>query len=222
MRRETKENTTPETRGEGWYGFDLDGTLATFDGTWRGVGHIGRPVKDMVDLAKRLHGEGKVVKIFTARVAPAAGDETAPNPYGDEYVGVPETDGETLRTVKRCPWLARKEWHAVDFIRDWCYDHLGFVPEVTHEKDHLMLALYDDHAKQVVTNEGVLVEDELKAETESSASWKEVYVHAVEDKGEAYRELARAQRHLARFYMAWIVASIAEAVAVAAIVKLLG
>ena len=26
--------------GEGWYAFDLDGTLATYD-TWKGIDHIG-------------------------------------------------------------------------------------------------------------------------------------------------------------------------------------
>jgi hypothetical protein len=36
---------------------------------------------------------------------------------------------------------------------------LGFVPEIVYQKDHLMLELYDDRVKQVVPNEGRLVED---------------------------------------------------------------
>ena len=60
--------------GSGWYGFDLDGTLAKYDG-WKGIEHIGEPVKPMVDLIKRMHAEGKVVKILTARVAPRSAVE---------------------------------------------------------------------------------------------------------------------------------------------------
>ena len=55
--------------GKPWTGFDLDGTLAVYD-KWRGVAHIGKPVKPMCDLLKRLHGKGKAVKILTARVSP--------------------------------------------------------------------------------------------------------------------------------------------------------
>ena len=44
--------------GKPWTGFDLDGTLAVYGG-WKGVQHIGAPVKAMVDLARRLHDEGK-------------------------------------------------------------------------------------------------------------------------------------------------------------------
>ena len=36
---------------------------------------------------------------------------------------------------------------------------LCFVPEIVYQKDHLMLELYDDRVKQVVPNEGLLVED---------------------------------------------------------------
>ena len=55
--------------GDGWYGFDLDGTLARYDG-WKGIDHIGEPISAMVALIKRLHAEGKIVKVMTARVAP--------------------------------------------------------------------------------------------------------------------------------------------------------
>lgn len=55
--------------GKPWTGFDLDGTLAMYD-KWRGIAHIGDPVKPMCDLIKKLHGDGKDVKIVTARVAP--------------------------------------------------------------------------------------------------------------------------------------------------------
>jgi hypothetical protein len=45
-------------------------------------------------------------------------------------------------------------WTALEFIQDWCYIHLGFVPEITHEKDHLMLNLFDDRVVQVEPNTG--------------------------------------------------------------------
>lgn len=58
-----------------WVGFDLDGTLAKYDG-WKGVEHIGEPVPAMVVLAYIIHRlTDKDVKIFTARVAPREGDD---------------------------------------------------------------------------------------------------------------------------------------------------
>ena len=138
--------------GEGWYGFDLDGTLAKYDG-WKGIDHIGDPVKPMVDLIKRFHEEGKRVKIMTARVA--HGDsETRPNPHKNgppDYVRSQASELKFLYTYR--------EWGPKMFIRDWCLKNLGFIPEIVHQKDYLMLELYDDRVKQVVPNEGVLVED---------------------------------------------------------------
>ena len=57
-------------KGQPWTGFDLDGTLAEYHG-WKGIEHIGKPVKRMCDIAKKLHSQGKLIKIFTARVAPS-------------------------------------------------------------------------------------------------------------------------------------------------------
>lgn len=55
----------------GWIGVDLDGTLAYYD-HWRGVSHIGEPIAPMVDRVKQWIKQGKVVKIFTARVSDPA------------------------------------------------------------------------------------------------------------------------------------------------------
>lgn len=136
-------NDTHGERGEGWYGFDLDGTLAKYDG-WKGIGHIGEPVKPMVELIKRMHGEGKIVKIVTARIAPHKLEDGT---VGEAYITVP--DGEKGATRN----------YAHQFINDWCHFNLGFIPEIVYQKDHLMLELYDDRVKQVVPNEGWLVED---------------------------------------------------------------
>lgn len=138
-------NDTHGVEGKGWYGFDLDGTLAKYDG-WKGIDHIGEPVKPMVDLMKRMHDEGKVVKIVTARVAPRRLEDGT---IGEQF---------TWLTCEPSSDPAAK-YTATQYIRDWCEEQLGFVPEIVYQKDHLMLELYDDRVKQVVPNEGWLVED---------------------------------------------------------------
>lgn len=147
-------NDTHGETGKGWYGFDLDGTLAKYDG-WKGIDHIGDPVVPMVKLIRQMHDEGKVVKIMTARVAPKENPETKPNPYRTGNWCIQEPDVQT--------WALKGEWTPLEFIQEWCYRTLGFVPEVVYQKDHLMLELYDDRVKQVVPNEGWLVEDIAKS-----------------------------------------------------------
>ncbi len=61
-------------RSDKWYGFDLDGTIADNSAHTFGMGKIGRPVKPMCDLMKRLHEEGRRVKIFTARLSDVGSD----------------------------------------------------------------------------------------------------------------------------------------------------
>lgn len=51
----------------GWYGVDLDGTLAVYD-RWRGPEHIGAPVPAMLARVKLWLYEGREVRVFTARV----------------------------------------------------------------------------------------------------------------------------------------------------------
>jgi len=60
--------------GRGWIGVDLDGTLAEYD-HWRGAGHIGAPVPVMVERVKAWLGEGREVRIFTARISTRSIDE---------------------------------------------------------------------------------------------------------------------------------------------------
>lgn len=181
-------NDTHGVEGKGWYGFDLDGTLAVYD-KWEGIDHIGEPVKHMVDLIKKMHAEGKVVKILTARVAPRADAEIRPNPHCSGEASSPLPDyankvmmrnppsrGEVPRSVLGA-FYSMADWTAANFITDWCLKNLGFLPEITHEKDHLMLMLFDDRVKQVVPNEGLLVEDlyrecgEMLKKTNADAGW---------------------------------------------------
>lgn len=53
---------------KGWYGVDFDGTLSTYD-YWRGIDHVGDPIKPMCDRVRQWLSEGKEVRIFTARCA---------------------------------------------------------------------------------------------------------------------------------------------------------
>jgi hypothetical protein len=55
----------------GWIGCDLDGTLARYEG-WVDELHIGEPIAPMVQRVKTWIARGETVKIFTARVGPAA------------------------------------------------------------------------------------------------------------------------------------------------------
>lgn len=139
-------NDTHGVAGQGWYGFDLDGTLAVYD-HWRGIDHIGAPVAKTVRLMKRMHEDRLRVKILTARVSPRTNPETMANPYLENRWCIESPDD--------MPWaLNPKVWTAREFVQDWCWRVLGFVPEITHEKDHLMLNLFDDRVVQVEPNTG--------------------------------------------------------------------
>ena len=127
-------NDTHGVEGKGWYGFDLDGTLAKYDG-WKGIEHIGEPVKPMVDLMKRMHNEGKVVKIVTARVAPRRLEDGT---FGEQFTWLtrgPSSDPDAKYT-------------ATMYIQDWCEEsaQLGFLPEIVYQRDRFMIKLYDDRA----------------------------------------------------------------------------
>ena len=60
----------------GWIGVDLDGTLAEYHG-WRGIEHIGKPIRLMCDRVRTWLEKGKDVRIFTARVSERDSGEMA-------------------------------------------------------------------------------------------------------------------------------------------------
>ena len=111
----------------GWVGFDLDGTIAHYDG-WKGGGHIGEPIPSMIALIRSLIGSGQEVRIFTARV------------YSD---GTKSRDNEAEAALRT--------------IQDWCFEHIGTILPVTCVKDFAMIKLYDDRAVQVELNTGRLI-----------------------------------------------------------------
>ena len=55
-------------KSRGYIGVDFDGTLATYD-KYEGPTVLGEPIMPMVNRVRRWLSQGKLVKIFTARVA---------------------------------------------------------------------------------------------------------------------------------------------------------
>jgi hypothetical protein len=119
----------------GWYGFDLDGTIAHYDG-FKGVDHVGEPIWPMVNLMKSYIAKGQSVRIFTARVSPSA------------IIGRAAIDSTDKAAVDEA---IRK---AVQPILDWSIQNIGHMVPITCQKDFSMIALYDDRAIQIVPNEG--------------------------------------------------------------------
>lgn len=116
----------------GWYGFDLDGTLAYYD-KWVSALHVGEPISAMVDKVKAFLAEGKQVRIFTARVAPAT----------------IERGGDSLPAIENA-------------IALWCIKHIGVMLPITSVKDSGMIALYDDRCHEVLTNTGKTRREEVE------------------------------------------------------------
>lgn len=75
------------TSNGGWIGFDLDGTLAHYEG-WDG-GKIGKPIENTVKLIKDFISKDYNVKIFTARVSQCEpGVHRAIEDWCLEHIGV--------------------------------------------------------------------------------------------------------------------------------------
>ncbi len=66
--KENKQVSEPKRSKRAWIGVDLDGTLAKYSNI-RGIRHIGKPIKPMVERIKRWQEAGYEVKIFTARAS---------------------------------------------------------------------------------------------------------------------------------------------------------
>lgn len=84
----------------------------------------------------------------------------APIPAMIEQLKQHVEDGYDVRivTARVCRTQSNDDRdYQLGIIQEWCQKHLGFVPDVTNEKDFAMVALYDDRAHHVVRNEGVVV-----------------------------------------------------------------
>jgi len=126
----------------GWIGVDFDGTLATYD-AWESASAVGEPIGPMVERVKRWLGQGREVRIFTARIYP----QTA--------LVHPEWDSVELLRHLGGQWAQAGE--AIVAIRAWSLLHIGQVLAITCVKDPGMIELYDDRCVQVHPNTGLLV-----------------------------------------------------------------
>lgn len=113
---------------QGWVGVDLDGTLAMYTGQ---IYDVGEPIPLMVARVKQMIAAGKDVRIMTARVGGGKGKFD----FGgtDEFITT-----------------------QVALIENWCLRNLGKVLPITASKDFKMVELYDDLARRVIYNTGVL------------------------------------------------------------------
>lgn len=96
----------------GWVGFDLDGTLARYDG-WQGIDHIGEPILPMLSLIQGYITNGVEVRIFTARVS-------SQNPDREKALKAIETWCLFhLGTI--LPVTAEKDFQMIDLYDDRCH-----------------------------------------------------------------------------------------------------
>jgi len=103
----------------------------------------------MVERVKKWLAEGRDVRIFTARVAPA------PPPAGRML------EGENLKAaLKRCI-------DAMVPIQLWCFKQFGRPLPVTYKKDLEMIELWDDRAVCVERNTGRILGQNPEADVQA-------------------------------------------------------
>jgi len=83
----------------------------------------------MINRARELIAQGEDVRIFSARANPMRYD----------------MHGDYLYMIMQ--------------IKEWCRTHIGKIIPIEFKKDEYLKYYYDDKAKQVVRNEGIVVED---------------------------------------------------------------
>lgn len=115
----------------GWIGVDIDGTLAEYERTpeelWDGT-KIGKPIPLMLARVKRWIGQGREVRIVTARVALNEG--------GDLHAAHSQAIANMIA------------------VQDWL-EAVGLPRlRVQAHKDYRMVELWDDRAVRVVENTG--------------------------------------------------------------------
>lgn len=96
---------------KGWYGYDLDGTLAIYS-VWAGPDIIGRPIPIAIAHLKGLLDQGKNVKIFTARVCSLQTPE-------DILVSTATIEAWCLEHIGRVlPITAEKDFYLIEYYDD--------------------------------------------------------------------------------------------------------
>lgn len=95
-----------------------------------------------VSISKRWLAEGRMVKIFTARVS-----------FPDVPIIGKSREARDAAARRFEADLARES------IKLWCKEHIGVELEITNEKDYGMIELWDDRAVQVEPNTGRPIAD---------------------------------------------------------------
>ncbi len=96
---------------KGWYGVDLDGTLAYYK-CWQGNHSIGEPVPRMLERVLKWLAEGRDVRIFTARVS-------SNNPHREEAMAA--IKAWCIKYIGReLPMTAEKDFGMIELWDDRC------------------------------------------------------------------------------------------------------
>jgi NTP pyrophosphatase (non-canonical NTP hydrolase) len=115
---------------QGWIGVDLDGTLAEYHG-WTAPDHIGKPIAAMVERVKQWLGDGKDVRIFTARGSINDQDEAIAFPaieaWCQEHLGMilPITNEKDIHMIALYDDRAHRVVSNTGLLADiggWCQD----------------------------------------------------------------------------------------------------
>ena len=101
-----------------WVGFDLDGTIALYDG-WKGIEHIGEPNLEWIHYVKELLNLGVDVRIVTARVQEGPEAIAFVQDWTQQHLGqrLVVTDRKDMNMVALVDDRAYgpKSWHQVPF-----------------------------------------------------------------------------------------------------------
>ena len=126
----------------GWWGVDLDCTMAEYE-KFQGPEHIGAPIMRTIRRVRYWLRQGRDVRVFTARVhLPHYTDADFGESYQNAVVAVKAIDA-------------------------FCDEHFGRRLPITCEKDYHMVSLLDDRVEQVIPNTGKLVRHELRTAVEA-------------------------------------------------------
>lgn len=129
-----------------WIGVDFDGTLAFHDPD-KALIPLGAPIMPMVNMVKKWHNNGVLVKIVTARVSVL-------EPINWQL----DTDFNLMKAYEAATQKRLEDAHLHrKLIERWSKEHLGFITPVTAQKDFAMLELWDDRAIQVEHNTGLII-----------------------------------------------------------------
>lgn len=97
---------------DSWIGFDLDGTLAKYNG-WQGNQFIGEPIMPMLNTLLHYLATGQACKIFTARVSSSNLEREAATKAIQNWCLI------HLGTI--IPITAEKDFQMIDLYDDRCH-----------------------------------------------------------------------------------------------------